>query len=582
MGVRPIFFLLLIPVFWVVRASPLVERATPVGSVDPLPVVAKDTAIGRVAAWVFFVDKGMESKAACDQAIRQVASSYNKRAIKRRMLRRTAPGLFDERDLPISDAYVQAVEKTGARIRTHSRWLNAVSILVTGDQIDAVSRLPFVKSVEPVRRSRTDRMASTTQSSNCTGSAAGSGSFYGLSEGQLRLINLIALHEAGFTGDGVIIGVLDTGFRTTHEAFNHPDHPLQIVAEWDFVNDDPITANEPGDPPDQHDHGSYILGALGAYLPGELVGAAYDASYILCKVEDAPEEYNGEEDFFVAGLEFIEANGGDVATSSVVIYVGYDQEDLDGLTAVMTVGINVATENGVIVCQGAGNEGHDSDPSTSHLVPPADAFDAITVGAVGTTGSIANFSSDGPTADGRVKPEVLAQGVSVWTVEPGSDTGFYPTGGTSLATPQAAGVVACLLQARPDWTIEQMREFLFKTADYYTTYRTYDSTYVLGYGLINAYKAYDWDCNGNGVIDADDVANGTSLDLNMNGNPDECDLPADFDGNDRLDDRDYRRFTLCLAGPGIAVPRGCLLADADQDSDVDFQDFAAVQAAFTD
>ncbi|GAG00104.1 unnamed protein product, partial [marine sediment metagenome] len=265
---------------------------------------------------------------------------------------------------------------------------------------------------------------------------------------------LIALHEAGFTGAGVVIGVLDTGFRKTHEVFNHPDHPLQVVAEWDFVQDDPDTQNESGDSTHQHDHGTFILGTLAAYLPGELVGAAYDASYILCKVEEVPEEYNGEEDLFVAGLEFIEANGGDVATSSVVIYVGYTQYDLDGLTTVMTTGINVATANGLHVCQGAGNEGHDTNPITSHLVPPADAFDAITVGAVQSNGTIASFSSDGPTADGRVKPEVLSRGVSVWTVSADSDTDYTTQGGTSLATPQVCGAVACLLQAQPDWTVE--------------------------------------------------------------------------------------------------------------------------------
>lgn len=551
--------------------------------VGPTSKQATDTADESTAAWVFFTDKGIHTKAARDRAIENVASTYNTRAIKRRMLRRTAPGLFDERDIPVSDTYSQAVEETGAHIRTQSRWLNAVSVLARGDQIAAISKFPFVKSIGAVRRLRTDNTRTTAAAtSKHQGLPAGSDGFYGLSEGQLSLINLIALHEAGFTGDGVVIGVLDTECRASHEAFQHPDRPLDVVAEWDFLNNDPVTANEPGDPPGQHNHGSYILGALGAYLPGELVGAAYDASYILCKVEDADNEYNAEEDLFVAGLEFIEANGGDVATSSVVIFIGYDQDDLDGQTSVMSRGVNVATENGLIVCQAGGNEGHDNDPSTSTLVPPADAFDAITVGAVTPDGDIANFSSDGPTADGRIKPEVLAQGVNVWTVSPAGDTGFTAVGGTSLATPHVAGVVACLLEAQPDWTMEQMRYFLFRTADFYTTYQTYDPTYVQGYGLINAFKAYHWDCNGNGVIDADDLGSGYSTDLNLNGRPDECDLPADFDGDDHLDARDYRRFTLCMSGPGIAVSRGCLLADADLDSDVDFQDFSAVQAAFTD
>ncbi|MGD2109625.1 MAG: S8 family serine peptidase [Phycisphaerae bacterium] len=536
----------------------------------------------RRTAWVFFHDKGVHTKAARDFAFKQLASTYNPRAIERRMLRRTAPGLFDERDLPVAQTYVQGVENTGARVRVESRWLNAVSVQANTAQLDAIAGLPFVKSVEPVKPLRTEEVVTTPVTGRRAKQATGAGSFYGISEDQLSLMNLILLHDAGFTGEGVIVGVLDTGFRTSHRAFTNPDHPLDIVAEWDFVNDDAVTADEPGDPAGQHDHGSLILGTLGSYLPGELVGGAFDASYILCKVEDAADEYNGEEDFFVAGLEFVEANGGDVATSSVVIFVGYDSSDLDGLTTVMTVGVNVATENGLIVCQGAGNEGHDSNPSTQHLVPPADAFDAITVGATTADGLIAAFSSDGPTADGRVKPEVLARGVSVSTISPGNDSAFDSASGTSLATPLAAGAVACLLQAHPDWTVEQMRNFLFKTADYYTEYRTYDADYVLGYGLLDAYRAHNWDCNGNGEFDADDVGNGTSLDLNTNGYPDECDLPADFNGDERVDDGDYRRFVFCLLGPGVSVTRGCLLADADEDGDVDARDVAAVQAAFTD
>jgi hypothetical protein len=492
-----------------------------------------DETSGPIAAWVFFADKRIHTRAGCEGAIERVASSYNARAIKRRTLRRSAPGLFDERDIPVADAYVDAVGQTRARLRVRSRWLNAVSVSATREQLERIAHLPFVKSVEPVRQVRTERIGRPAMTSGGNGPVGGVGSIYGRSEGQLSLINLIALHEVGYTGAGVVIGVLDTGFRTTHDAFNHRNRPLQIVAEWDFVDNDPETANEPGDSSDQHDHGTYILGALAAYLPGELVGAAYDASYILCKVEEAPSEYNGEEDFFVAGLEFIEANGGDVATSSVVIYVGYTQDDLDGLTSVMTTGVNVATANGLHVCQGAGNEGHDADPVTSHLVPPADAFDAITVGAVAPDGDIASFSSDGPTADGRVKPEVLAQGESVWTVSPGSDTAYEAVGGTSLATPQAAGVVACLVQAHPDWTVEQIRTVLFENAGYYVAHDTYDQNYVRGYGLIDAFGSFSQDCNGNGVPDADDLAQGTSDDCNENDLPDECDL--DCNDNELVD-----------------------------------------------
>ena len=145
----------------------------------------------------------------------------------------------------------------------------------------------------------------------------------------------------------VVVGVLDTGFRRTHDAYTFPGHALEVVAEFDYVSGDGNTAPQAGDLANQHDHGTYILGTIGAYLPGELVGGAYDASFVLAKVEDIEDETAVEEDWFVAGLQLIEASGGDVATSSVVAR-NYDAEDLDGMTSVMTVGLNVAAENGLL------------------------------------------------------------------------------------------------------------------------------------------------------------------------------------------------------------------------------------------
>ncbi|MBU1701558.1 MAG: S8 family serine peptidase [Candidatus Eisenbacteria bacterium] len=182
----------------------------------------------------------------------------------------------------------------------------------------------------------------------------------------------MALHERGSTGDGVVIGILDTGFQRSHAAFNDPAHTLSVIAERDFVDNDPHTGIETGDPPDQHSHGTLILGTIGAYREGELIGGAYDASFILAKVEDAGSEFPLEEDWFAAGLEFIEAQGGDVATSSLIAG-WYGQNEMDGETSIMAQAFNIATANGVHCCQGAGNSGHDDLPTTSHLAAPADA-----------------------------------------------------------------------------------------------------------------------------------------------------------------------------------------------------------------
>ena len=379
---------------------------------------------------------------------------------------------------------------------------------------------------------------------------------------------MIALHEAGFTGAGVIVGILDTGFRRSHVAFNHPDHPLEIAAEWDFVNNDGDTDIEPGDPANQHEHGTYILGVLGAYNPGTLVGGAYDASFILAKVEDVEAEYPLEEDWFAAGLEFIEANGADVATSSVVAF-WYQQDELDGETSVMSIAWNVATENGLHGCQGAGNSGHDNDPATSHLVAPADAFEVVTCGAVDSTGTIASFSSDGPTADQRNKPEVLARGVSTYTVSPSSDTGYSTPSGTSLSTPLVACAAACLVQANSGWTVDEMREHLFLSADYYLAHGTYDPLYVHGYGIVNAYEATQ-DCNENGIPDVADIADGTSQDANNNDIPDECECVGDINGDGVTDQADLGVLLM-----SYGVDEG---GDLDGDGDTDQSDLGILLA----
>lgn len=457
------------------------QSAAPQAAIAPAPLIE----------WVFFTDKGLSSQADLDAALVRVAATADPYMVARRRARRTLPGLFDEHDVPVVAGYVDAVKATGAHVRNTSKWVNAVSVSATADQMAAIKRLPFVKGTQPVGRSRRIDPGPEVTPVSSLGRLENPAGFYGLAEDQLTQINLIQLHQAGYTGQGVRIGILDTGFLRTHDAFNNPEHALRVIAEHDFVFDDGNTANEPEDDPDQHTHGTLILGTLGAYLPGEYVGGAYDASFILCKTEDIRSETPVEEDNYVAGLEFIEANGGDMATASLIYIDWYNQSDLDGLTAVSTIGVNMATANGVHCCNAAGNSGHDQNPATSHLGAPADAFQVITCGAAESTGEIAGFSSDGPTADGRVKPEVLARGVGVSSVSPRDNHGWSQASGTSLSTPLVAGVVACLTGARPNWTVDQLRESLFASGDYFIANGTFDPMYVYGYGVINAYNALD-------------------------------------------------------------------------------------------
>lgn len=489
---------------------------------------------GRWAkVWVLLEqEKGLSTAAARAVALEQLAQTYDRKSIERRGLRRVRPGMFDLDDLPIPQAYVDGVAATGAKVLIRSRWINAVSVSATRAQVEQIAALSFVEKIQPVRWGRGvdpaerhfGEVSSGTPDSEI-GSAAGT--FYGQSEAQLVQINLAALHAQGFTGTGVRVGILDTGFQRTHVAFHEPGHELSVVAEYDFVSNDPDTSIQVGDAPDQHSHGTAILGVLGAYKPGELVGGAYDASFILCKTEDVTSETPVEEDNYVAGLEFIESHGGDMATASLGYIDWYTQADLDGMTAVTTIAVNVATANGLHCCNAAGNGGHDANPATSNLIAPSDATRVNTCGAVNAAGDIASFSSDGPSADGRTKPELLALGLNTRSVDPFNDTGFGGFAGTSLSTPVVASAVACLIQAHPDWTVDQMRWYLLHTAGDYVLNHAPDPLFVRGYGILDAASAAVGDCNGNLVPDATDISGGASQDCNANGIPDECEIAVD-------------------------------------------------------
>ncbi|MBM4185657.1 MAG: hypothetical protein FJ207_15800, partial [Gemmatimonadetes bacterium] len=462
----------------------------------------------------------------------------SERALVRRALRRSAPGLFDKRDQDIDQGALSLIASTGAEIRQVSRWLNAVSVEADEHQLAHLRALDCVIATRPVAA------LSRVGPRWCApgGDEGGiAGNFYGASEPQIVQIQLDGLHAAGFTGSGVVVGVLDTGFRRTHAAFNAPGHVVSIAAEYDFVNDDPNAAPEPGDAPNQHEHGTYILGALGAYLPGTLVGAAYDASFLLAKAEDVAPDTPVEEDYFVAGIEWLEANDADVVTSSLAMFNVYGPEALDGTTTAMSVAFAIAGQNGVHCFQGAGNNGHDTNPVTNHLGIPADAFSVMAIGAVTSSGAITTFSSDGPTLDGRLKPELLARGASVWTVNPNNDTGLSSPSGTSLSTPLVAGAAACLVEAHPDWTPSQMRAALLSTASDYVAGGAPDPLFVRGFGIVRALSASSVtpptaDLNDDFLVNASDLALvlgawgicsqpvGCTADLNHDGAVDAADL----------------------------------------------------------
>ena len=404
---------------------------------------------GLYLVWVFFNDK-TESDSTPDNVFQKALDNLDNRTRTRRSKVRHF-SLVDNRDIPVPTEYTEKVRSTGVLIRTVSKWLNAVSVSGTLEQLRSISGFPFVKKIDPVYGGK---RKSPVQKSLLKSSTEPGRSDYGPSYDQLDQINVIAAHEAGYTGAGVRVLILDTGYYTDHEAI----HEEQVIAEWDFINNDGETQNEEGDPDSQHNHGTYTLSALGGRFDGELYGPAYEAEFLLAKTEDVSQEVPIEEDQYVAGLEWGESLGADIASSSLGYIDWYEFEDLDGMTAVTTIAVNTAIENGMVVVTAVGNSG------TGGIVVPADAFDVIACGAVDSDGNIASFSSQGPTADGRIKPEVCALGVSTYCAGVNSTSAYRYENGTSLATPLVAGAAACVLQAHPDWTPQQVREALMMTA----------------------------------------------------------------------------------------------------------------------
>ena len=238
---------------------------------------------------------------------------------------------------------------------------------------------------------------------------------------QENQIDIVNVHNLRITGRGVLVGMLDSGFRWK---VPESEMNMDVIKEYDFIQHDSVTANQDGSTPidesDQDEHGTLTLSLVGGYKEGELVSPAFGSSFILAKTEYVPTETNIEEDNWVAGIEWEEQNGVDVVSSSLGYSIfdstdangvpqhSYTPADMNGRTATTTKAAVIAARLGVVVCSAMGNEG---ESSWHIMTSPADADSIISVGAVDISGVYASFSSVGPTADGRTKPDVVADGV---------------------------------------------------------------------------------------------------------------------------------------------------------------------------
>ena len=444
-----------------------------------IPCIA--SAQEKAKYWIFLTDKP-DALAKSEQ----VEETYlTNKAVARRALR-GEPDLatrFAIQDAPISQDYEADLKRRGIKIEQRSRWLNAVTARLSEDEIKHISALPYVRSTQQVALLSSDAqpsapissVVSERVSSNCPSS------IFGRSCTQLDVVNAIPVIERGINGKGVILGFIDAHFGTsgnkpfTHPSLEHIRNDNRLVRFRDFTQSDPTQVC-----PRINTHGMAVASVAVGYKEGQLIGPGYGATIYAAATECGPYERNVEEDNFVAAVEWMESEGVDVITASLGYYDfdpgqrSYTKDDLDGDTGLTTIALDWAAQRGVVTVSSAGNAG----PSPQTVYTPADGDSVISVGGVWPDRSIVFFSSRGPTADGRTKPDVSGQAIRVWL---GAGSEYDSSQGTSFSAPMIAGVVTQILQVNPDLKPRDVWRVLTSTAS-----QSSSPDNNLGWGIVDA------------------------------------------------------------------------------------------------
>lgn len=426
---------------------------------------------------------------------------------QRALDRRTAQGIaINETDIPVNPSYVSQINTAGATVLYTSKWFNAaVAVIPNSTVLASVNALPFVISSAPVNRLQGKVPKQDFETINSTAKVSSVSSYdYGSSLNQIEMLNGVCMHDQGFNGSGMLIAVLDAGFANanTHMAFDSLWANNQILGTKDFTFIAPLdlfSSSTSG-------HGTSVLSCIGGNVPGQLVGTAPKANFWLIRSEYADNEYIVEEYNWVAAAEFADSVGADIINSSL----GYNTFDnsvqdhtmsqLDGRTSYASRAANMCARKGIIVCNSAGNSGTTSWPK---IVFPADADSILTVGGVDANENIANFSSIGPSADGRVKPEVVAQAVAS-VLAMGSNS-IVTGNGTSFSSPITAGMVACLWQSVPAKKNMEIIEAIKQSSSLYSTPNN-----QFGYGITDYCAARSI------LVGLNEIASGSGSLLSLN------------------------------------------------------------------
>jgi subtilisin family serine protease len=425
----------------------------------------------------------LKDKGVPETAVESPETFLSAEAIERRTKRNVEITLSD---VPIAPARIEAIAATGVRVVTQSKW--TASVVVESDDSLSVERLKALPAVDSVLCvwQGSDRLTATECSkdtSSLTPSCGKSAETYGYGAPQLNMLNGMRLHDAGRKGQGMRIAVIDAGFLHVDRISAFAS--LRLLGTHNIVFPGHNVFCE-------DDHGTKVLSCLGANLPGVMIGAAPEASFLLIKSEDTRTEFPVEEDYWAAAIEYADSVGVDIVSSSLGYYqfdtadTLYTPSDLDGQTAFITRVAQMAADKGMLVFCSAGNEGRHA---WEKITFPADAPDVLTVGAIADDEQLSAFSSKGFTADFRVKPDVVALGSGVCVID--ADGNMRYTNGTSFSTPVVAGLGACLWQALPWLDNRELMALIRRTAS-----QAGQPDAERGYGIPDVYRAYIHELNG--------------------------------------------------------------------------------------
>ena len=426
-------------------------------------------------AWVFFADKEN-----VQVSIENPLTILTQEALDRKALHEV---VIDERDVPVNETYITTIKDTpGITVWAKSKWMNCIYVQGTMADIEALNDLSFVVGLEYADKDLnwpnpvpvTDKFAIEQQQERIEYD-------YGAAANQIEMISGDFIHRQDFTGEGMIVAVMDSGFPNfeNNPGYAHVMANNRLLGTYDFYA---RTTDVTG----TGTHGSSTTSDIGGYVENQFVGTAPNASFYLFRTEYGPSENPREEAWWVEALERADSLGVDVVNTSLG-YQAYDNanydhsyEDLDGQTTFAARGANLAYEKGMILVTSAGNQGN----SFGTVATPADAIGLLAVGAVNAGGNYASFSSRGPTVDGRVKPDVMAQGQSAAVLTTTCAVDF--SSGTSFSSPILAGAVACLWQALPETKNFELMQIIRESAHLYQ-----NPTPQMGYGIPNFEIAYN-------------------------------------------------------------------------------------------